>query len=359
MNRSSRIPSADDLVRASYQEMTLYTSRREPVAIDLSDNTNQLGPPPAALAALREASPDLVSRYPSHYAHDLKRALSDWLGVPTAEIVTGCGSDDVLDSAIRAFAEPGDALAYPDPTFAMLPYFARMNGLEPKPVPLVANRGFDIDADRLLATGAKIIYICTPNNPTGTLASVEAIERVLREATGLVIVDEAYVEYAPASLVKFAKDAGRLLVARTLSKAFGLAGARVGYAVGAPDIVAAVEKSRGPYKVTALAERMAVAALDGERAWVDAGVAGVLAARASFVAELRRMGHEPLPSASNFVLVPIADAADKAEALRERGVGVRAFSGLTGIGDALRISVGPWAVMARALPALKEVLACA
>lgn len=348
---------AADIVRPSYKRMQLYSSVRAPIAIDLSDNTNQRGVPPSAMAAARSAGTDVFTRYPTHYAHELKRALADWLGVGPDEIVTGCGSDDVLDSAIRAFGNEGDSLAYPDPTFAMLPYFAHMNGLEPRPVPLQgASCGYDIDAEGLLATNARIIYVCTPNNPTGTLASRSSIERILREAPGLVIIDEAYVEYAEESLVRAAKDEGRVLVARTLSKAFGMAGLRVGYAVGAPDLVAEVEKSRGPYKITALAETMAVSALVRDREWVERGIAEVLEAREPFAAELRKMGYAPLPTASNFVLVPVSGAKGKAATLREKGVAVRAFERLTGIGDALRISIGPWDVMERAIPVLREVL---
>jgi histidinol-phosphate aminotransferase len=337
--------------------MDVYQSNRAPVAIDLSDNTNLRGAPPAALRAAASAGAEVYSRYPSHYANELKRALADWLGVRTDEIVTGCGSDDVLDSALRAFAEPGDRLAYPSPTFAMVPYLAHMNGLEPRHVPLLGKaRGFDIDAEALVAERARVTYLCSPNNPTGTLVSAQSLELVLREAAGLVVLDEAYVEYATESHVRRARDDGRLLVVRTLSKAFGMAGLRIGYAVGAPDLVQAVEKSRGPYKVSALAERMAVAALDEDRAWIADGVANVLAARDRFVAFLRDLGLDPLPSAANFVCVPVANAREKAAALRERGVAVRPFAGLDGIGDALRISVGPWPIMEGALPALSEVL---
>ncbi len=352
-----RSPSVETLLRPSYARMQLYSSNRAPAAIDLSDNTNLAGVPPAAERVAETIGSDAFARYPAHYASELKRALAARLSVGEDEIVTGCGSDDVLDSAIRAFGAPGDVITFPDPTFAMIPYFAHMNGLLPRPVPLLGTeRGFDIDAEGLVAARAKITYICSPNNPTGTPASRDALERVLRSAPGIVLLDEAYVEYAGSSWVKRAKDEGRLLVVRTLSKAFGMAGLRVGYAVGAPALVAAVEKSRGPYKVSALAEKMAVAALNEDAAWVDGRVREVLDARGRFVARLWRLGLRPLPSEANFVLVPTDSAAAKAKALREQGVAVRPFERLTGIGDALRISVGPWSVVERALPALEEVL---
>ncbi|WP_394827532.1 pyridoxal phosphate-dependent aminotransferase [Pendulispora albinea] len=353
-------PSVDTLVRTSIAKMTLYASNREPCAIDLSDNTNPRGAPPSARAVVPQTNVDLFARYPSHYAADLKGAIAAHLGVGPDEIVTGCGSDDVLDSAIRAFANPGGALAYPDPTFAMVPYFARVNDLEPRPVPLLGpERGYDVDAEGLLAQRASITYVCSPNNPTGTRTSAAAMERLLAEAEGVVLLDEAYIEYAGDSLVRRAKSQGRLLVVRTFSKAFGLAGARVGYAVGAPELVAAVEKSRGPYKVTALAEQVTVAALKNDAAWVETGVRDVLSARERFVAFLAQRGIASLPSSANFVLVPVRDAAGQAKALRQRGVAVRPFPGLTGIGDAVRISIAPWELLEPALPAFEEVLSCA
>ncbi len=353
--------TVENMVRPGIAGITLYASNREPCAIDLSDNTNQRGVPPSVRAAVAEASANMFARYPSHYAPDLKRAIANHLGVGPDEIVTGCGSDDVLDSAIRAFAFPGGVLAYPDPTFVMIPYFARVNELEPRPVPLLGpDRGWDVDVEGLLAAKAAITYLCSPNNPTGTRTSQAAMDRILAEAGGIVMLDEAYIEYCDGSLVRRAKDHGRLLVVRTFSKAFGLAGARVGYAVGAPELVAAVEKSRGPYKVTALAERAAVAALEKDAAWVEAGIRDVRAARARFVAFLGSLKLSPLPSDANFVLVPVrGDAAAIAKSLRQRGVAVRPFSKLRGIGEALRISVGPWEVMEPALPAFEEVLSCA
>ena len=343
-----------DLARAAYREISLYAPDRSPCPVDLSDNTNLFGVPPSALEALRGAAESVVTRYPALYAADLKGALADYAGVDPSQVVTGCGSDDVLDSAIRAVAEPGEAVASPDPSFAMIPIFARMNGLRHIAVPLRPDR--DIDADALLATCARVIYICSPNNPTGTLASESAIRRVIDRAPGLVILDEAYAEFAGVGRLGVAPDHPRLLVVRTLSKAFGLAGLRIGYAVGARALVAEVEKSRGPYKVNALAERAAVAALTRDREWVAGRIDEVIANRDRFSAELRAIGLEPLPSVANFVLVPVADANAIGLAMRHSGVAVRPMSKLPAIGDALRISIGPWPMMEAALDRLREAL---
>jgi histidinol-phosphate aminotransferase len=340
--------------RACYRDIPLYAPPAAPCAVDLSENTNLFGMPPAARAALREAPESAATHYPRLYAYELKPAIAAYAGVEPAQVVTGCGSDDVIDSALRALVEPGGRVAFPDPTFVMTPLFARMNGLTPLPVPLRPD--LDIDAEGLLATRAAVIYLCSPNNPTGTLTSPAALERVLEGAEGVVILDEAYAEFARAHHLGALRGRRNLLVTRTLSKAFGLAGLRVGYGVGAPALVKEIEKARGPYKVNALAERCAQAALTHDVPWVRAHAEEVRAVRERLAGGLRALGLAPLPSEANFCFVPLPGAPAVAARMRERGVKVRAFQGLTGIGDALRIGCAPWPLVERALEALKEAL---
>ena len=348
--------------RESYRAIELYAPDRAPCRIDLSDNTNCWGVAPAVEEAIRDASVATVTRYPNLYAASLKEALGRYLGVAHDRIVTGCGSDDILDSAIRAFAEPGDVIVSPDPSFAMIPIFARMNGLRSVTVPLTSS--YDIDADAMLATDARIIYLCSPNNPTGAALSRSAIERVVERARGIVILDEAYAEFASTDLSAIALDSDRVLVARTMSKAFGLAGLRVGYATGAPTLVAEVEKSRGPYKVSAIAERAALAALGDGLEWARERVAEAKENRARLTLELERRGLTPIRSEANFVLVPITNANARARHMRSLGVAVRPFEGLPAItgalresgGSALRISVGPSDMVEAALGALDAAL---
>lgn len=341
--------------RASYRDIPLYSPAKKPCRVDLSDNTNLFGMPPAAERVLRGASVSSVARYPAGYAPDLKRAVAAYAGVGVERVTTGCGSDDVIDSTLRAFLEPGEAVAYPDPTFVMVPMFARLNALKARPVPLRAD--LDIDVDGLLATGAKVLYVCTPNNPTGTVASRSAVERLVERAPGLVLIDEAYAEFASGgSFLDLARTRPNVLVARTMSKAFGMAGMRVGWAVGAPALVAEVEKARGPYKHTALAEAMGAAVLAEDVPWMEARAAEAVANRERLRSELEALGLRALPSEANFLLVPVPGAPRVAERMRERDVNVRAFQGLTGVGDALRIGAGPWPLMETALAALREAL---
>ena len=337
-------------------------------AVDVSDNTNLWGMPPAAARALRTEAEMRDSRYPASYSGALKSALREYLAMPSAGIVTGCGSDDVLDLAMRTFAAPGEAIAFATPTFSMIPIFARLNGLVPVGVPLRdADASYDIDVEGLIQSRAAIIYLCAPNNPTGTTLSRGSLENVLARARGLVILDEAYAEFARTTHVDLVATHARLLVARTFSKAFGLAGLRVGYGVGQPSLVDAIERVRGPYKVNSAAERAAIASLgansDG-RVWVEQCAARARESRERLIEELRRLGLAPLPSDANFVLVPIRNANDVALRMRARGVRVRVHSQLpielsafaaTG-GEALRIGVGPWTLMMRVLDALGSVI---
>lgn len=341
-----------DLARAAYRDISLYVVDRTPVAVDLSDNTNLWGVPPAAARTIVDAA-GAVTRYPAVYAKGLKDLLAEYLGVASDMIVTGCGSDDVIDSAIRAIAEPGDRMAYADPTFHMAVTFGRMNGLEPIAVPLTST--WDADPEAFVATGARVMYLCSPNNPTGGAMSRAAIEWVVDHAPGLVIVDEAYAEYAGASVVDLIARSDRLLVTRTMSKAFGLAGLRIGYAAGAPPLIREVEKSRGPYKVSVVAERAACAALTDDRTWVQAHVDEAIANRGRLATELATLGLSPLPSAANFLLVPAGatpSAATIVRRMREIGVGVRPYTGLRAIGDAVRVTIGPWDMMDAFLGAL-------
>ncbi|SEU12763.1 histidinol-phosphate aminotransferase [Myxococcus fulvus] len=342
-------------LRESFRDIPLYSPPKRPCRVDLSDNTNLFGVPPAAERVLRESRPESLSRYPRGYAPDLRNVLASRLGVGAACVTTGCGSDDVLDSALRAFLEPGEVLAFQDPTFVMMPLFAKVNGLKTAPVPLRAD--FDVDPEALLATGAKVIYLCSPNNPTGTPLSRAAVEHVVEKAPGIVIIDEAYVEFSSApDFMDLARTRQNVLVTRTFSKAYGLAGMRVGWGVGSLALIAEVEKARGPYKLTTLAESMAVAVLREDPMWVEVQVVEARRNREHLRAELMSMGLSPLPSEGNFLMVPMPDALGVAQRMRERDVNVRAFQGLTGVGDALRIGSGPWPMLEAALAALRESL---
>jgi histidinol-phosphate aminotransferase len=355
------------LARAEVRALPLYAPDVAACAVDVSDNTNLWGAPPAARRALADASEAVSTRYPSLYGAPLRVAVLRYLGFQGAAglgVVTGCGSDDVIDATMRAFGAPGDRVAFSAPSFSMIPTFARLNGLEPVSIPFTS--GFDADVERLVDLGAKITYLCTPNNPTATALSPAAVEYVAEHASGIVLLDEAYAEFAPKTFTDLVTRFERVIATRTFSKAFGLAGLRVGYGVGNADLVAMVERARGPYKVNGFAERAALAALeesDDALGWVRAHAALAVDNRERLAAALLAQGLVALPSAANFLFVPTARARALAGGLRKRGVLVRAFTGLptelaplaAADGAALRIGIGPWDVMQTVLDALAEV----
>jgi histidinol-phosphate aminotransferase len=345
--------------RADYAGLTTYDPGRRPVPVDLSDNTNLWGPNPDALARVCAAAPDDLRCYPEVYADALRRAVADRFGVAPENVTTGAGSDDVLDSAFRAAAGPGERVAFPAPTFVMAEELARLNGLTPVPVPW---RDALADPRALLERSPSVVYLCRPNNPTGKSAPRAWVERLLDLAGAggpLVVLDEAYADFAGESLVGWATQRPRLLVARTFSKAYGLAGLRCGFAVGRTDVVLEVEKSRGPFKVARLTAEAASAALRDPSGWVERTVAECLANRERLRGELERRGLRQLASSANFILVaaPSGSAARDAATLRERGVQVRPFAAVPDLGDALRVTVGPWPLVERFLGALDGLLA--
>ena len=342
--------------RDAYRDIRAYDVEPESVDLELSDNTSLYGPPPAALRVIQGVRADDLTRYPTTYSRPLREAIGRHIGVSPNEIMVGAGSDDVMSCAFRALGNPGARVAYMDPTFVMARVFAQTNSLTALPVPLTATH--DADAAGLLATRADITYVCTPNNPTGGSVARGTLNDVVDGAAGVVMIDEAYAEFADSNLAHEAPGRDGMLVLRTFSKAFGLAGLRVGYAVAERTLIAELEKARGPFAVTALSEQAALAALTHDVPWVMARVREMCDMRAWFALALKAAGYRPLPSSANFVLVPVADALSAMRALRKRGILVRHFSALAGIGDALRISIAPPPAMQRVLDAMQECVPC-
>lgn len=378
--------------RSYYASLARYSPDRRPIAVDLSDNTNRWGTHPGALRTIREARPEDLNRYPSVYADQLREAVARRFEIPLDAVVTGCGSDDLLDSAFRATCDPGESVAYLPPTFAMVEIFAQVNSLRLLPVLREGNGlGPLPDPEHLLAGGPSLIYICRPNNPTGEVPAAEWLDRLIVAADPqekgegpVILVDEAYADFmegdgreadegekggaegsgSPHEFLMRASASRRLVVLRTFSKAYGLAGLRVGFAVGAPEVVGEIEKARGPYKVTRVSEAAALAALEDREGWIPGIVAEARAQREYLRAELEARGFRVLPSGANFLCLPLEqgpmDPTATAEAvtarLRRSGIAVRPFAGLHGLGDAIRISVGPRHEMDRLLNALDGML---
>jgi histidinol-phosphate aminotransferase len=338
----------------------------------LASNENPLGPSPAASEAIREAA-DNASAYPTAAHTDLTAAVADAWAVSEKQIWLGNGGDGALDYLARAMLEPGDEVLVPDPGFSYYGMSARYHHGAVSEYPLSAADDFAMDADTVLDAydGERVVYINTPHNPTGQLMELDEIERVAEETDEetLVVVDEAYGEYAdapsavslvggtaskPASLSDATEDRelrNDVAVIRTFSKAYGLAGIRLGYAV-VPDAWGdAYARVNTPFAASEIACRAGLAAMDdGEH--VDETLE-----QATWSREYMREHVEApvLPSAGNFVLANVGDGTEVYEALLRRGVIVRDVSSY-GLPEWVRITCGDREQTRTAVAALNKVL---
>jgi histidinol-phosphate aminotransferase len=331
-------------VRDEIRASAAYATAKPAGMIELHANENPW-PLPASLrgeiaATVAEAA---VNRYPEGAGERVKEALTRALPVPKgAAIVLGNGSDELIQIVTAAIARPGATVLAPDPTFVMYRIYAMQLGVRYVPVPLRAD--FSLDDDVFAAAIARerpaLVWLASPNNPTGRALPPASIERILAAAPGLVVVDEAYGDFAGATLLPRVLEFPNLVVLRTLSK-IGLAGARLGYAVAHPAWIAELDKVRSPYNVNALTQA-AVPVVLGAADVLAAQVAKIRAERARLAAALARLpGVEVTPSDANFVLCRVPDAPAAAARLRAAGILVKNLHGghpLTA--HCLRITVG-------------------
>jgi histidinol-phosphate aminotransferase len=323
-------------------------------AAPMDANTNLFGPPPALRAVARRIGRLAINQYPSGNSDPLRDALAARWGVRRENVAVGNGSDELFDLVMKAFVNPGDRVAFPVPSFVMYPFYGGVNFGRLAPVPL--REGFALDVDGILETGAKVTVIASPNSPTGNAFPPRALESVIRRSAGIVVIDEAYAEFCGQELVRTAARHPRLIVTRTFSKAYGLAGLRVGYAVGSEAAIDALLRVKPPFNVGAFAEAAAVAALKGRR-FVDRVVRVIRAERARVAAALRAMGARPHPSDANFLLVDVGRPSDAvARALGGAGFLVRRMSDWPGLETCLRVTLGPPALNDRFLRALRRIL---
>jgi histidinol-phosphate aminotransferase len=325
------------LVRPNIRRLEPYHCARESVQQGVLLDANE-NPFP------RQWSGVWVNRYPDPHQRELRAALASRLGVNPRQVAAGAGSDEVLDWIFKVFCTPGqDSVAIAEPTYGMYRVAAGIFGVDIFEWRL--ERDFDFAAEpflRAVPPHVKVLFLCSPNNPTGNLLNRDEVLRVCREWGGLVVVDEAYVEFAPGgSLVPLLEDHPRLVILRTLSKAFGRAGLRLGYAVAHPEITDYFLKVKAPYNLSAGVQA------EGVRAVLDCSetqrqVDAILRERERLVARLRIQPgvEEVFPSQANFVLFRCRDPRSLVAALLGEGIVVRDRSSLVGLQGCVRVSIG-------------------
>jgi histidinol-phosphate aminotransferase len=357
-----RITPRDDL-----RELAGYHSPQLDVSVRLNTNESPLPPPPGFVDAWLEALAAVpLHRYPDRSAHHLRRAIADSIGQPEARLFCANGSNEVLQTLLLTYGGPGRRALVFEPTYALHSHISRLTATE---VITGARRDdFGIDADaavRLVREQRpEIVFLCSPNNPTGTVDPAETVAAVLDAAPGLVIVDEAYGEFARDSALDLVDDDRALVVTRTYSKVWSLAALRLGYCVAPPWIVEQLDKVVLPYHLDVSTQLAGTIALRF-RSEMEARVAFLVEDRERLYAALDELdGVTVFPSGANFLLFRLdasgPDAGTRGHAvwqgLVDRGVLVRDFSRWPGVEDCLRVTVGTTAENDRFLSALRDVL---
>lgn len=336
------------LVRASLRSAPSYIPARIPEepagrVIKLDMNESPYGPSPKARAVLGTFL--ATNRYPDFEQHALRVALGSYVDRPAEQIICGAGLDDVLNTFMHAVLEPGDEVIISEPTFGVYRALISLYDGVTVDVPLTA--GFDLDADRILSSiteRTKFVIVCTPNNPTGNLLDVQSIERIVAEAPCMVVVDEAYAEFAGSSHLGLMDRYPNVAIFRTMSKFAGLAGMRVGYGVFPQTLMPFLAPVTPAFHNISMASRVAAIASLDDLDHLNGVVAGIIADRDRLAVELEAFpGVTPLPSSTNFLLVrlPVDDAGQVVAELAKRGVFVRHFPNPElGVRDCLRVTVG-------------------
>ena len=357
--------SIDDLlqrIRPAVRERSEYVvDMPEGITVKLNQNESPLGLPGDLKQELLDAYAQVeMNRYPSEQPDDLRRALAEYDGVDPDQIIVGNGSNEITYTFGLAFLDPGDPVVLPRPMFSLYEKVMRLQEADLTSVPPRDDFGFDADALAAAAaeTDAVLTILTTPNNPTGLALTLDEIEQVVVASSGFVVVDEAYVEFNPeGSAVELLDRHPNVLILRTLSKGFGLAGARLGYLVAHPAVVQELMKARLPFMVDRFAEQTALAVLK-RPALIEDRVQRIQASITNLTETLRNVdGVKVVPSQANFVIfttpVPAGVLQDR---LADCGVLVRNMGGYPELEGYLRVSAGTEAENNAFLGALEKSL---
>ena len=344
-------------VRPNVRAMHGYAPGEQPGAgervIKLNTNENPFPPSPRVMAAIRDVPADTLRRYPDPLATRFREAASKVLDVRPGQILAGNGSDDILTIATRTFLPPGGRLAVCEPTYSLYPILAAIETAATVGVPWAD--GWSLPTNALLETDADAIYLPNPNAPSGTVVPPEAVADLARRSGKLVLVDEAYVDFADRSCLSLVAEHENIVISRSLSKGYGLAGLRFGYAVAQELVIEQMLKVKDSYNCDALSIAAAAAAME-DQDHARASWNHVRRERGRLTSELCKLGFDVLPSQANFVLAtaPGDSARDLYPALKGLGVLVRWFD-QPDLSDKLRITVGTSDETDALLRALREL----
>ena len=320
----------------------------------LNDNANLFGVNPAVLEMAESFDFARLWAYPSESSDALRERIASEYGVASEEVIAGNGSDEILDISSKCFINPGDVVCSPTPTFSMYKFYGRLHLA--KICEKRLGKDFSLDAESLLQENAKITAICQPNNPTAALFDPKSVKRILGEAYGLVLIDEAYADFCGSNMLTDVMEGEHAIDVRTFSKAYGMAGLRVGFAISRKEVVDELRSVRTPFGLNSFAEAAAIKALDN-RSWVDEAIAKMKAERSRLAPKLVSLGFKVYPSDCNFLLckAPV-DGPALVSALRGEGVAIRDCNSYPLLESHVRITIGPRPMLEVLLEKLEHLL---
>jgi histidinol-phosphate aminotransferase len=303
---------------------------------------------------LHQMDGEWLRRYPDPYARDFCAAVSDTLGIPADWVIVGNGSDDVLNILVRACAEgQSRPIVYPTPTYVLYKTLAAMQPADLLEIPY--GNDFELPIEALIAAQGAITFIASPNSPSGHLVSTDQLRELANRVSGVLAIDEAYVDFAAGSALALVQEFGNVIVLRTMSKGYSLAGLRLGFGIAQPSLLEGLFKVKDSYNVDALAIALGTAAMR-DQTYKNACAEQVKASRAKLMVDLKQLGFAVRESHGNFVLATPPQAAEPIYlALKARGILVRYF-GQPGLSDKLRITVGTEAQNQILLKALVSIM---
>lgn len=328
------------MIRKSVDRLHPYVpgeQPKDPSIIKLNTNENPYPPSPAVTQSLlRDFDLASLRKYPDPVALELREAIAALHGADAAQVIAGNGSDELLAYCTRAFVEPAGSIGYFEPSYSLYPVLSDIADVQTKPMPLMDDLTWQMTPDY----EADLFFITQPNAPTSMAHDKETIRAFCKSFRGVVVVDEAYVDFAEFDCVDLAMSLPNVLVMRTFSKSYSLAGIRLGYAIGPEPLIEALFKIKDSYNLNGLTQAAGLAAIKDQH-WMKSNVAKVVATRERIAAHLSERGFDVLPSQTNFLF--IKPAGETAEALfrrlRERRIIARYFpEGVTS--DFLRVTVG-------------------
>jgi histidinol-phosphate aminotransferase len=328
--------------RPNIEAMTGYTPGEQPglceKVIKINTNENPFPPSPAAMAVLHDLEGEKLRRYPQPAADTFRQAVAGVLGFPEDWVLAGNGSDDLLTMIFRACTEPGRAAAYPMPTYTLYRTLAQIQHAPTVEVPF--DEEFHLPVAELAAAGAAVTLVANPNAPSGTGFATAELDDLAGRVGGLLVIDEAYVDFAEQNAMELARRRENVIVLRTMSKGYSMAGLRLGFGVARPVVLEQLMKVKDSYNVDAVACAVGAAAF-ADQAYHDQCVEKVKASRSRLAADLAAMGFDVWPSEANFLLArpPGGQARRLYECLKRRGILIRYFQQPT-LTDKVRISIG-------------------